>query len=192
MPLAPRLCLLPLILGGALLSAADGEPKDTPKASPSRTFGATIQADFPLRDLKDDLDRRTGFGAGLQWTQERANRHVSRTRIEFNVFPEGGPVGGTGTKTYAKDYLLSYDHLFPLGTGARRAYLVAGAGGVHWILEQSQGPIRSTVRTTKLAFTGGLGLQLSERVNLEARYQFSGIQKTFDANLVQLSLGWRF
>lgn len=192
MPLAPRLCLLPLLLGGALLSAADCESKDTPKASPSRTFGATVQADFPLRDLKGDLDRRTGFGAGLQWTQERANCHASRTRIEFNVFPEGGQIGIMGTKTYAKDYLLSYDHLFPLGTGARRAYLVAGAGGVHWVLEQSQGPLRSTLRTTKLAFTGGVGLQLSERVNLEARYQFSGIQKTFDANLVQLSLGWRF
>lgn len=193
MPLVPRLCLLPLLLAGPLLVAGEAEASsEKPRPCPVRTTGASLQADLPLRDLKDDLDRRTGFGVGLQWTRERADHHASRTRLEFNVFPEGGAVGAAGVRTYAKDYLLSYDHLFPLGAGARRAYLVAGLGGVHWVLEQSQATTRTTLRTTKLGFTGGVGLQLTERMNLEARYQFSGIQQTFDANVLQLSLGWRF
>jgi opacity protein-like surface antigen len=147
--------------------------------------------DAPLRDLKDDLDRRTGVGVGLQWIHDHGTFHASRTRLEFNVFPEGNPVGAAGVRTYAKDYLLSFDHLFRLGPG-RQPYLAAGVGGVHWVLNQSGPGTATDLRTTKLAFTAGLGWQLSEHVNLEARYVFSGIQKTFDANVAQLSLGWRF
>lgn len=192
MPLARRLYLLPLCLGATLLMAEDA-PAPSPKraartCSPS-AFGATVQVNAPLRDLKESLDGSTGFGVGLQWTREHGEFHASRTRMEFNVFPEGQPVGGV--KTYAKDYLVSFDHLFRLGSG-RRPYLAAGVGGVHWVLDQTAGSASDRLRTTKLAFTAGLGWQLSERVNLEGRYVFSGIRKTFDANTAQLSLGWRF
>jgi hypothetical protein len=192
MPLAGRLYLLPLALACATLAA--DEPKDTkdkePRPRACSTFGASVQVDLPLRDLGTELDHRMGFGLGLQWTHEHGPHHASRTRLEFNVFPEGNPVAGV--KTYAKNVLLSFDHLFRLGEGPRGVYLVAGLGGVRWVLDQTMGPVEDRLQTTKLAVTGGVGVQLTERVALEARYVAGGIQKTFDANTVQASLGWRF
>jgi hypothetical protein len=155
-------------------------------------FGAYVQADFPLRELKEKLDRRTGFGLGMQWTRDRGDWNASRTRLEWNTFAESHPVGALGTTTYAKNYVLSFDHLFKLNRGAHQMYLVAGMGGARWYLEQNTGALRNSFWTTKLAFTGGLGVQLAERVNLETRYVVSSIGKTFDGNMLQASLGWRF
>ncbi|MDP2877626.1 MAG: hypothetical protein Q8O00_15665, partial [Holophaga sp.] len=41
------------------------------------TFGAYVQGILPLRDLKDNLDRRTGYGLGLQWTSDHGDWHGS-------------------------------------------------------------------------------------------------------------------
>ena len=191
MPLNPRLYLLPLALAGLTLAAGE----DTEKAPVSKrcnTFGVSIQADLPLRDLKDDLDHRTGFSLGLQWTHDHGVHHASRTRFEWNTFPEGHPVGPLGTTTYAKNLTLSFDHLFRLNEGPAGMYLVGGLGGVRWSLDQKT-PVQSTsLTTTKLAVTAGVGLQVSRQFTVEGRYVFSGIQKTFDSNTVQLSAGWRF
>ncbi len=217
MPLARSLYLLPLALAAASLAAQDAPAKPAPKdqatlpsespvkAPESRechrhgcffhhhsAFGATVQADLPLRDLKTNLDRRTGLGVGLQWTHDHGDWGASRTRLEWNTFPEGGPVGPTGTRTYAKNYLLSFDHLFKLNQGWSQAYLVAGLGGARWDVEQTSAGVRSSDWTTKLAFTAGAGVQLGRRVNLEARYLVSSVSSTFDANTLQASLGWRF
>jgi len=213
MPLARSLYLLPLALAGAALSAQESTPKPEEKApvvdresksdrdrcrfhsGHSRfhaTFGAYVQADVPLRDLKESLDRRTGLGLGVQWTHDHGDWNASRTRLEWNTFPEGGPVGPAGTRTYAKNYILSFDHLFKLNQGWSQAYLVAGLGGARWDVEQTTGTQRTSDWTTKLAFTGGVGVQLGGRVNLEARYVVSSVSSTFDANTLQASLGWRF
>lgn len=154
------------------------------------TFGAYAQGVMPLRDLKESLDKGTGYGLGVQWTHDHGDWHASRTRLEWNTFPEGDAVGGT--RTYAKNYTLSWDHLFKLNKGDSQAYLVAGIGGARWYEEQNTGALRATHWTTKLAITGGIGIQLAQRVNLEARYVVSSINKTFDANTLQASLGWQF
>lgn len=216
MPLARSLSLLPLALAGASLAAQDAPAKPAPrpeatlpvespvKATKSEEhrdrhcfhhhseFGATVQADLPLRDLKTSLDRRTGMGVGVQWTHDHGDWNASRTRLEWNTFPEGGPVGPAGTRTYAKNYILSFDHLFKLNQGWSQAYLVAGLGGARWDVEQTTGAVRTSDWTTKLAFTAGAGVQLGRRVNLEARYVVSSVSSTFDANTFQTSLGWRF
>lgn len=154
------------------------------------TFGAYAQGVMPLRDLKESLDRRTGYGLGVQWTRDYSDWHASRTRIEWNTFPEGSSV--EGTRTYAKNYILSWDHLFKLNKGKSQAYLVAGIGGARWYYEQTTGGIRDARWTTKPAITGGIGVLVAQRVNLETRYVVSSINKTFDANTLQASLGWRF
>lgn len=210
MPLARPLFLLPLALAWAPLVAqeapkpADPAPVATPekKAEKERirhyfhhhhsVFGAYAQADIPLRDLKENLDRRTGLGLGVQWTHDHGDWNASRTRLEWNTFAEGSPVGPLGTKTYAKNFILSFDHLFKLNQGTHQMYVVAGLGGARWYLEQNTGALRDSFWTTKLAITGGVGVQLAERVNLEARYVVSSVGKTFDANTLQASLGWRF
>lgn len=155
-------------------------------------FGAYAQALLPQHELKEALNRGTGYGLGVQWTHDHGSWNASRTRLEWNTFAEGDPVPPQGTRTYAKNYLLSCDHLFKLNQGRAQAYAVAGVGGVRWNLEQTTQGVRSSLWTTKLAFTAGLGVQLGERVNLEARYVLSSIQTTYDGNSLQISLGWRF
>ena len=217
MPLVRSLCLLSLGLSGAALGAQEAPAKPAPKpeatlpmespvkppdheARPARfchhrfraDFGAYVQAAMPLGDLKTNLDRRTGLGVGVQWTHEHGDWNASRTRLEWNTFPEGGPVGAAGTRTYAKNVLLSFDHLFKLNQGWSQAYLVAGLGGARWDVEQTTGTLRTADWTTKLAFTAGAGVQVGPRVNLEVRYVVSSVSRTFDGNTLQASLGWRF
>ncbi|GLH74378.1 hypothetical protein GETHLI_28800 [Geothrix limicola] len=191
MPLPRGLYLLPLALVGLGLAAEDA-PEKAPKPRRCEAFGASIQANLPLRDLQDDLDHRTGLGLGLQWTHDHGDFHASRTRFEWNVFPESHPVGPLGTTTYAKNLVLSFDHLWRLSDGPTGVYLVGGLGGVRWTLDQKTPTASSDLQTTKLAVTAGVGLQVARHLSLEGRYVFSGIQKTFDANTVQMSLGWRF
>ena len=85
---------------------------------------------LPLRDLKESLDGRTGYGLGVQWTHDHGDWHASRTRLEWNTFTEG--IAATGTRTYAKNFILSWDHLFKLNKGQSQAYLVAGVGNIIW------------------------------------------------------------
>lgn len=211
MPLVRSLYLVPLVCAGLALAAqgAPSAPEDKTPAVAHRekeedcpvrfrfhhshpAFGAYVQVDTPLRDLKESLDRRTGLGLGVQWTRDHGDWNASRTRLEWNTFPEGGAVGSQGTRTYAKNYILSFDHLFKLNQGWSQAYLVAGLGGARWDLEQTTAGQRSSLWTTKLAVTAGAGVQLGRRVNLEARYVVSSVGSTFDANTLQASLGWRF
>jgi opacity protein-like surface antigen len=211
MPLARSLYLLPLALAGFALAAQEAPSKPEDKAPVAEhpkeeddchvrfrfhhrpsVFGAYVQADAPLRDLKESLDRRTGLGVGVQWTRDHGDWNASRTRLEWNTFPEGGAVGAAGTRTYAKNVILSFDHLLKLNQGTSQAYLVAGLGGARWDLEQTTAGQRTSLWTTKLAFTAGAGVQLGRRVNLEARYVVSSVGSTFDANSLQASLGWRF
>ncbi len=211
MPLARSLYLVPLAFAGAALAAQEAAPRPeakAPVAEPAKedsdchvrfrfhhhpsVFGAYVQAVAPLRDLKESLDRRTGLGLGVQWTHDHGDWNASRTRLEWNTFPEGGAVGPQGTRTYAKNVILSFDHLFKLNQGWSQAYLVAGLGGARWDLEQTTAGQRTSLWTTKLAVTAGAGVQLGRRVNLEVRYVVSSVASTFDANTLQTSLGWRF
>lgn len=155
-------------------------------------FGAYAQALFPQKDLKQALDGGSGYGLGVQWTHDHGDWNASRTRIEWNTFSESNPVAPNGTKTYAKNYLFSWDHLFKFNQGTYQAYAVGGIGGVRWNLEQTTNAVRTTLWTTKLAVTAGLGVQLGPRVNLEARYVISSIKNTYDGNSLQASLGWHF
>lgn len=209
MPLARLLYLLPLAIScGALMAQETPKPKEekapaaTSEVQPEKEwrfrhhhhsdFSVSVQADEPLRDLKEQLDRRTGFGLGVQWTHDHGDWNASRTRLEWNTFPEGEAVGPLGTRTYAKNYSLNFDHLFKLNRGPHQAYVVAGLGAIRWHLEQSAGTLRTSDWTTKLGVTGGIGVQIGQRVNLEARYVASSVNKTFDANVMQVSLGWHF
>lgn len=221
MPHLRSLCLLSAALACVSLSAQESVPKPaepapavtpenaqekppekTPEKTSSKrhshhyhhhsTFGAYAQAIFPQKELKDALDEGMGYGLGVQWTHDHGGWNASRTRIEWNTFAEGDPVAPQGTRTYAKNYILSFDHLFKLNQGRSQAYVVVGLGGARWNLEQTTQNVRKSLWTTKLAFTGGLGVQLGDRVNIEARYVVSSIQNTYDGNSLQASLGWQF
>lgn len=193
MPLHRGLYLLPLAFASLSLVAGEEAEKAPKKDVHCHSFGLSVQTDLPLRELKDSLDRRMGYGLGLQWTHDHGAFHASRTRLEFNVFPEGNPVGASATTTYAKNVVFSFDHLFRLNDGPTGVYIVGGLGGVRWTLDQKTPSLpSSSLQTTKLAITAGAGVQLAKQLTLEGRYMFSGIQKTFDSNTVQVSLGWRF
>ncbi|WLT31408.1 outer membrane beta-barrel protein [Geothrix sp. PMB-07] len=191
MPLHRGLYLVPLALAGLSLVAGEDSEK-APKHKRCDAFGLSIQVDQPLRDLQDSLDHRTGYGLGLQWTHDHGDYHASRTRFEWNTFPEGHPVGPSGATTYAKNLTLSFDHLFRLNEGPTGMYLVGGLGGVRWSLDQHTPAASSSLTTTKLAVTAGVGLQVNRQFTVEGRYVFSGIQTTFDSNTAQISAAWRF
>lgn len=150
----------------------------------------SVQALWPRKELRDDLNRRTGLGLGLQWIRDHGDHHARRTRLEWNTFPEGR--GPAGTRTSAANYLLSWDHLFRLNRSGGPAYLVTGLGGARWGFERSTAEFRETQWTTKLAVTAGAGLRIADRAILEIRYVVSSIDRAFDSSTLQASLGWHF
>lgn len=155
-------------------------------------FGAYAQALKSQNGLKEALDGGMGYGVGVQWVHEHGPWSAGRTRLEWNTFAEGDPVPPLGVRTYAKNYLLSFDHLFLLNRGSAQAYLVVGAGGVRWNLQQTDGVARTNLWTTKLALTGGVGVRFGQRANLEARCVVGSLKEPYDGTTVQVALGWGF
>ena len=155
-------------------------------------FAWSIQGSLPVRELRDVLDGRTGLGLGAQWYHGNDTGLVRRTRLEWNVFSEGGAVGPTALRTKASNYVLSFDHLWHPGGHDRGFYVLGGLGGVRWFTEQRDGlGLSQRDHTTKLAVSAGAGLRLG-RVILEGRYLASSIRDPFDGNLVQGSAALRF
>jgi len=159
----------------------------------SSDFAWQVQVNTPVTALGRALDERTGLGLGMQWTRNRANGVSNRTRLEWNVFPEGNPVGAAGTTTKASNYVLSFDRLYHFSGEAKGVYLLGGLGAVRWFTDQTPAlnPTVST-HTTKLAVTGGAGYRFNRGVAAEARYVVSSVDRTYDGNVVQLVSSMRF
>ncbi len=156
-------------------------------------FAWQVQANFPSKDLGRALDSRTGLGLGMQWTRDRGHGITNRTRLEWNVFPEGNPVGTDAIKTKASNYVLSFDRLYHFSGEDRGVYILGGLGAVRWFLDRTpvDGP-RASSHTTKLAVTAGAGFRFNHAVAAEARYMVSTIDRTYDGNVLQASVSMRF
>lgn len=156
-------------------------------------FAWQAQLDLPAKDFGRALDQRTGLGLGMQWTHFRDNGTAHRTRLEWNVFQEGNPVGPLGLKTRASNYLLSFDRLHHFSGKDEGVYLLGGLGAVRWFVEQTPAANPSyRFHTTKLAVTGGLGYRFSRAAAVEARYLISSIDRDFDGNVAQVGVSMRF
>lgn len=196
MSLAPALCALLLCAG---LSAAEDEKEKAPAKHEHEhsyfshhSFGGSVQGLKPFNELDKALTGNTGYGIGLQWTHSHGGPWASRTRLEWNTFAEGDPVDPGQVKTYAKQYLLSGDRLFHLGSSPKAPYLMGGIGAVYWNLRHSSPTWSGSQYTTKLAFSAGLGWHFTRTFGLEARYVVSSINKTYDGNTAQVALDWQF
>jgi hypothetical protein len=156
-------------------------------------FAWQVQVDSPAKDLGRALDNRVGLGLGMQWTRYRDHGFANRTRLEWNVFPEGNPVGLGGVKTKANNYVLSFDRLYHLSGESRGLYILGGLGAVRWNVDRTipNGEVPST-RTTKLAITAGAGFRFNKALSAEARYLVSSVNRTYDGNVLQASVGMRF
>jgi hypothetical protein len=186
-----------LILSAALaLPALAGE--DTKESTKCRwswrsdsVFAWQAQLDLPAKDLGRALDHRTGLGLGMQWTRFRDGGAANRTRLEWNVFPEGNPVDGLKTK--ASNYVLSFDRLYHFSGKNQGAYILGGLGAVRWFLAQTpEGGTAQSMHTTKLAVTAGAGYRFTRSVTAEGRYMLSSVERTFDGNVVQAGVSMRF
>lgn len=193
-----RALLVSLAASALCLGASD--PSDTQPQQPKRTcsrahehaFGGAVQVLIPTKELGTALDDRTGLGMGLQWLHEGESPWSSRTRLEWNVFPQSRPVGPSGIETSVQQYLLGFDRLYRLGTSPQSLYLLGGVAATRWFVEEEGPGMHHRFHTTKLTVTGGLGWRFSKAFALEGRYTLSRITNAQEANTAQLSLNWRF
>ncbi len=189
-----------------LLCAASVAPgfADEPDAKPAHhrwhwhsrdrsDFAWQVQANLPAKELGTALDHTTGLGLGVQWNRYLKDGLARRTRLEWNVFPEGGPAGTPALKTKASNYVLSFDHLYHFSGAAKGPYVLAGLGGVRWFFDRTpdNGP-RVSSHTTKLAVTAGAGYRFNRALSAEARYLVSSVDRTYDGNVLQGSVGMKF
>jgi hypothetical protein len=155
-----------------------------------REFALQAQVNLPLRDLKERLDGRTGLGLGATWTRDHRDGHASRTRLEWNVLPEGPAVAGV--RTQVSNYTLAFDHLWHCSGKAEGPYLVAGLGAVRWFASQTGPAASGSMHTTKLTVQGGAGWRFSPSFGAEVRYAVSSMDRSLDANLLQGCVSFRF
>lgn len=156
-------------------------------------FAWQAQVDAPVQGLGRALDQRTGLGLGMQWTRDRAHGLTGRTRLEWNDFPQGNPVGPDGVQTKADNYILSWDQLYHFSGQTKGAYVLAGLGGVRWYVDKAQGgQTFQSLHTTKLAVTGGAGYRFNHAVAAEVRYLVSTVEKSYDGSALQAVFSMRF
>jgi hypothetical protein len=200
MTLPTRILFLALAAGCACAGLRAEEPESKTTTThhwhwkrDTGTFAWQVQADLPVTDFGKTLDHRTGLGLGAQWNHDRGAGHVRRTRLEWNVIPQGQPVGTPGIKTKASNYILSFDRLYHFSGTATGCYILGGLGGVRWFMDQT--PVAQPTRsfhTTKLAVTAGAGYRFSPGFAAEARYLLSSVNQSFDGNVLQAGLNLRF
>ena len=156
-------------------------------------FAWQVQANLPVKDMGQALDNRTGLGLGVQWTRNGTNGVAHRTRLEWNVFPEGNAVGPDALKTKASNYVLSFDRLYHFSGRPQGFYVLGGLGAVRWFVDRTPGETATrSFHTTKLAVTAGAGYRFNRAVSAEARYLVSTVEKTYDGNVFQGCLSMRF
>lgn len=192
--MSPKYLLLPLAILGlssAALRADDDEDWPRRWHRHSRTQ-AEAHVNAPLKDLKTALDGRSGAGLGLQWLKRRSGGHESRTRLEWNVFPEGHPVGIAGVKTQVSNYTLSWDHLYHFSGTQKGPYIFGGAGAIRWFVDETTPAASRSFHTTKLGVSAGIGLPLGDHFGAELRYVVSSYQRNLDANTLQAGISWHF
>jgi len=197
MRLVLRQLILVLCAASVAPGFADEGSKDTKDCRhhwrSDSDFAWQVQVDVPAKDLGRALDQRTGMGLGMQWTHQRGNGVANRTRLEWNVFPEGNPVGDGALKTRASNIVLSFDRLYHLAGTAKGAYVFGGLGGVRWSLDRTPGTAPGvSSHTTKLAATAGAGYRFNRAFSAEARYLVSSVDRTFDGNVMQAGFSMRF
>jgi hypothetical protein len=190
-----RPTILLLLLCAAALPALASEDGDGRRCSwcNDSEFAWQVQADLPAKGLGRALDEETGLGLGAQWTTFRSGGFANRFRLEWNVFPTGNPVAPDNLKSSSSNYIASFDRLYHLSGGSEGLYILGGLGAVRWFMTQGpEGGPQASWHATKLEVTGGVGYRFNHHVSLEARYMVSSFNGTFDANLLQGSLGVRF
>jgi opacity protein-like surface antigen len=199
MPLRHLVALFSLAVLAAPALRAEDPPPEAPKrhfhwsTKNDGTFAWQAQLNLPAKELGQALDDRSGLGLGVQWNHDRKHGHVARTRIEWNVFPEGHPVGLGAVKTKASNYVLSFDRLYHFSGEVKGAYALGGLGAVRWFTDRTAGPgpTRSD-HATKLGVTAGAGYRFSAAFSLEARYLLSNVSPNFDGNMLQAAVNLRF
>jgi opacity protein-like surface antigen len=194
MPRSYRTPILALAaLAGIAVAADDPETRRALRWRHTSTFAWQAQLDLPTKDLGQALDNRSGLGLGAQWTHDRGNGKAARTRLEWNLFPEGHPVGLGAVKTKASNYILSFDRLYHFAGETKGAYVLAGLGGVRWFTDRTAGanPTQSG-HVTKLAVTAGAGYRFTPSFSAEARYLISTLNQSLDGNMMQAGLNFRF
>ncbi len=154
-------------------------------------FSGHVNILGPVQDLRTRGDGRTGYGFGLQTGHRPWRYYAHRTRLEWNVFPASSPTAGRA-QTQVDQLLWSFDHLFPFNEGKRPVYLMLGWGPTRWFVEEKGTAAPHRFHTTKLALCAGLGWSFHPNLGVEARYNVSNIDRTFDASSTSLSLNWRF
>ena len=153
------LFLLPLL---AVLPATGAEVDFGIQGSVALPTGAFGDADH--------LDRKPGFGLGIQAPIDFGDGHVLRPRLEYLGFRRN-----SGEINYKADsYLLMADYNYHV-TGDREGVYFLGGLGLHHTRRSVTRPlvgasITGSSSTTGLAYNVGLGYAFSRNAALEVKY----------------------
>lgn len=165
---------LPLTLALALPLSA--------QATDRPTFGASVQLNTPLGDLKDDTDK--GLGGGLsflvQWNLRGG--HAIRPRFDVNVFNVSTYEPSHSNYRESRDLSavgLGVDYLYYVGGTPKGLYLTGGGGLTRWDLSYTtsdrngstfSSSYKRTKNTNSLSLAAGLGWQFTRVIGVEARF----------------------
>ena len=123
------------LLGFALL------PCLTLAAGNSPHFGFSAHANFPMSELKDDLNGKVGYGASFQVSIETSDRTIIRPRIDGDVFPiseQNRPNSTFRDRLDLSSVGMGADFLYAFsGRNDQGAYGLGGVGVQRWFQTSS-------------------------------------------------------
>jgi len=179
-------------------------------------FGAQVGLVGPQGDLKDGVDSKVGYTAGIHICFDLGKDWRLRPRLDYLAFPERKQ-----TYSYYDPYLdvttqgsssskitgwsIGLDGQYFLAEKHQGLFLLGGIGLISWKSEGSGtiamvGPggtvsdsMSESQTWTKACFVAGAGYQFNRRVALEGRYVISKIgDESASANTLQVAATFRF
>jgi hypothetical protein len=190
-----RLALGLVLLSGAGLSAQDVR------------FGVQAHGNAPLGDLKDAVDSKPGFGAGVHLTWNLGGGHAIRPRLDYIFFPENGAYAADGYgvsasgKYKVSDLAVGVDYLYFIEGKDEGLYLTAGLGLNRWKVDYDYSVRIGNVTTSgsesdstnKAGFAVGAGYNFNRSFGAEIRYTTTKFGKDEgSANAIQAGVTFRF
>lgn len=171
-----RIALATLLVAGSGLMAQDAR------------FGLQAQIAIPQGDLKDAVDSKLGFGAGVHGTFA-FDQHAIRPRFDYTFYPEADL---SGVKTKVTSMALGADYLYFVDGKDQGVYFTAGLSAIRWKVEVNTPFFSDSASTTKLGVAAGLGYQWTKAFGTEVRYVNSSIDPNVTANNIVVGATFRF
>ena len=162
-----------------------------PMAAQDARFAVQAGVNIPQSDLKDFVDSKLGFTAGVSVPVDLGSGHVIRPRADYDSYSSSFSDPAFGGDHKVKALFVGADYLYFPAQKMEQFYVTAGLGAQNTKVEGDNGSDNKTA----LAWAAGAGWQFTDNLGAEVRYVSSHPKfdaDKFKADAINLALTFKF